>query len=108
MKQGQRVAGLAFTALCVALLCPGMAQASEKLARKSDCLGCHSVVNKLVGPAYKDVATKYAGQRDAAEQLQASVRNGSSGKWGDVPMPPHPKLSATDLNKLVNWVLSLK
>jgi len=86
----------------------GSAQANEALARKNDCFGCHSVANKLVGPAYKDVAAKYAGQDDALEQLQNSIRNGSTGKWGELPMPAHPKLSAADLKKLAAWVLSLK
>lgn len=82
--------------------------ANEALARKNDCLGCHAVATKLVGPAFKDVATKYAGQSDAVERLAESVRNGSVGKWGDLPMPAHPKLSASDTKKLVQWVLSAK
>lgn len=82
--------------------------ANEALARKNDCLGCHAVAVKLVGPAFKDVAAKYAGQNDATERLVESVRNGSVGKWGDLPMPPHPKLSATDAKKLVEWVLKAK
>ena len=84
------------------------AQANEALARKSDCFGCHSVASKLVGPAYKDVAAKYAGQADALEQVQNSIRNGGAGKWGDIPMPPNPKLSAADVKKLATWVLGLK
>ena len=83
-------------------------QANEALARKSDCFGCHSVASKLVGPAYKDVAAKYAGQTDALEQVQNSIRNGGAGKWGDIPMPPNPKLSAADAKKLATWVLGLK
>ena len=82
--------------------------ANEALARKNDCLGCHAVAVKLVGPAFKDVAAKYAEQSDAAERLVESVRNGSVGKWGDLPMPAHPKLSAADAKKLVEWVLKAK
>ena len=82
--------------------------ANEALARKNDCLGCHAVAVKLVGPAFKDVAAKYEGQSDAAEQLAQSIRNGSVGKWGDLPMPAHPKLSAADAKKLVEWVLKAK
>lgn len=82
--------------------------ANEALARKNDCLGCHAVAVKLVGPAFKDVAAKYAGQSDAVERLVESVRNGSVGKWGDLPMPAHPKLSAVDTKKLVQWVLKAK
>lgn len=84
------------------------AQASEALARKNDCLGCHAVATKLVGPAYKDVAAKYAGQADAQALLVQSIRNGSVGKWGDLPMPAHPKLSEADAKKLAAWVLGSK
>ena len=82
--------------------------ANEALARKNDCLGCHAVAVKLVGPAFKDVAAKYAGQGDALELLVASVRNGSVGKWDELPMPAHPKLSAGDVKKRVEWVLKAK
>ena len=82
--------------------------ANEALARKNDCFGCHAVAVQLVGPAFKEVAAKYAGQSDAVELLVASVRNGSVGKWGELPMPAHPKLSAGDAKKLVEWVLKAK
>ena len=84
------------------------ALANEALARKNDCLGCHAVATKLVGPAYKDVAAKYAGQADAQAMLVQSIRNGSVGKWGDLPMPAHPKLSEADAKKLAAWVLKAK
>jgi cytochrome c len=93
--------------LCAGYLA-GQAQANEALARKNDCLGCHAVATKLVGPAYKDVAAKYAGQPDAQAALVQSIRNGSVGKWGELPMPAHPKLSDADAKKLAAWVLSLK
>ena len=86
----------------------GSAYANEALARKNDCFGCHSVANKLVGPAYKDVAAKYAGQDGALEQVKTSIRMGSTGKWGEAPMPPHPQLSEADLKKLATWILGLK
>ena len=82
--------------------------ASEALARKNDCLACHAVATKLVGPAFKDVAAKYAGQSSAADQVSDSIRNGGSGKWGELPMPAQPKLSKADLKKLALWVLSAK
>jgi cytochrome c len=94
-------------ALTVSLLALS-AHASESLARKNDCLGCHAVATKLVGPAYKDVAAKYAGQADAQANLVLSIRNGSVGKWGDLPMPAHPKLSDADARKLAAWVLKAK
>jgi cytochrome c len=107
---GQHNRFLSRAALALALGCAlqGTAQANEALARKNECLGCHAVGTKLVGPAYKEVAAKYAGQEDALEQVQASIRNGSTGKWGELAMPPHPKLSAADLKKLATWVLGLK
>lgn len=79
--------------------------ASNALAKKNDCLGCHAAATKLVGPAYQDVAAKYAGQTDARDMLAHSIRNGSVGKWGDVPMPPHPKLSEADAKRLASWIL---
>ena len=93
--------------VCAGLLA-AQAQANEALARKNDCLGCHAVATKLVGPAYKDVAAKYAGQPDAQASLVQSIRNGSVGKWGELPMPAHPKLSEADAKKLAAWVLGLK
>ena len=97
-------AGLLLAVACLAL----PAQANEALARKSDCLGCHAVATKLVGPAYKDVAAKYAGQADAQALVMQSIRNGGAGKWGELPMPAHPKLSDAELKKLASWILSLK
>ncbi len=83
-------------------------QANETLARKSDCLGCHAVAAKLVGPSFRDVAAKYAGQPDAVEQVSTSIRSGGVGKWGEIPMPPHAKLSPADVKKLAVWVLNSK
>ena len=83
-------------------------QANEALARKQDCLGCHAVATKLVGPAFKDVASKYAEQSNALEQVSQSIRNGGVGKWGELPMPAQTKLSATDVKKLAVWILSIK
>ena len=84
------------------------AQASEEIARKANCLACHSVDKKIVGPAYKDVAAKYKGQADIVAKLAAKVRNGGSGVWGPIPMPPNPpeKISDADLNAVLQWVLS--
>jgi len=101
------------TAIPIALLLSAsavslQAQANEALANKSGCLGCHAVATKLVGPAYKDVAAKYAGQADAQSILMQSIRNGGGGKWGELPMPAHPKLSDADLKKLSAWILGLK
>jgi cytochrome c len=83
------------------------AKADEALAKKHNCLACHTTDKKLVGPAYKEVAKKYKGQANAAAALQASVKKGSSGKWGPVPMPPNAAVPDADIKKLVDWILSL-
>ena len=95
-------------AMVAAALLPLQSQANEALANKNGCLGCHAMATKLVGPAYKDVAAKYAGQADAQALVMQSIRNGSVGKWGELPMPAHPKLSDADLKKLATWVLGAK
>ena len=77
------------------------------LAQKSGCTACHSVDKKIVGPAYKDVANKYRGDKSAEAKLVAKVKKGGSGVWGQVPMPPN-NVSDADAKKLVDWVLSLK
>jgi len=82
--------------------------ANEALARKSGCLGCHAVANKLVGPSFKDVAARYADQPDAKILLNQSIRAGGQGKWGDIPMPPHAHLPLADTQKLAQWVIQLK
>ena len=82
------------------------AQASEALAEDNNCLGCHSVEEKVVGPAFKDVAAKYKGQKNAAAMLADKVRKGGSGVWGTVAMPPNPKISDKDLKKVIAWVLA--
>lgn len=84
------------------------AQASEALAGKNACLGCHAISAKMIGPAYKDVAAKYAGQSEAQAMLVKSIKNGGIGKWGDMPMPPQGALSDADAKKLAAWILSLK
>jgi cytochrome c551/c552 len=77
------------------------------LATSKGCLACHSVDNKIVGPAYKDIAAKYKGDASALDTLVAKVKAGGKGNWGEVPMPPNPAVSDEDLKTLVTWVLSL-
>jgi len=82
---------------------------SEALAKAKGCTACHSVATKLVGPAYKDVAAKYAGQANAVDQLTQKVLEGGSGNWGTMPMTPNKgKVSEEEARALVVWVLSLK
>ena len=84
------------------------AMADEALAKAKNCMACHSVDKKLVGPAYKDVAKKFAGKPGAQETLATAIVKGSSGVWGAVPMPPNANVSPDEAKKLAAWVLSLK
>jgi cytochrome c len=79
--------------------------ASKELAQKNNCLACHTVDKKLVGPAYQDVAKKYAGQKDAEANLIKSIKAGGTGKWGPIPMPAQTALSDADAKTLAAWVL---
>jgi cytochrome c len=92
-------------AVAAALLISTQVHANKELAQKNACLACHAVDKKLVGPAYQDVAKKYAGQADAMAVLTASIQKGSSGKWGAVPMPAQPAMSEADAKALAAWVL---
>lgn len=79
-----------------------------ELAKSKNCLACHAVGNKVVGPAYKDVAAKYAGQKDAEAKLVQKVLKGGAGVWGPVPMPANTQVSEAEAHTLVKWILSLK
>lgn len=96
--------------LCVVLsaLASSSAMASADLAKAKNCMACHAVGSKLVGPAFKDVAAKYAGQKDAEAKLTSKVQKGGAGSWGAVPMPANPQVSEAEARTLVKWVLSLK
>ena len=83
-----------------------LADAGADLAKGKNCLACHAVDKKVVGPAYKDVAAKYKGDKKAAEALAATIKAGGSGKWGPVPMPPN-NVTDDEAKKLASWVLSL-
>ena len=93
--------------LAGALLAP-TAHADLATAQKGGCMGCHTVDKKLVGPAYKDVAAKYKGQKDAVAKLMDRVRKGGPGNWGTVPMAASgaDKISDADLKKVIEWVLA--
>ena len=82
--------------------------ANLELAKKSGCLACHSVENKVVGPAWKDIAAKYKGDSSMSEKLVQKVKAGGKGVWGQVPMPPYsPRVSDADIKTLVDFVLNL-
>ena len=79
-----------------------------QLIASSDCLGCHKEQDKLVGPAYKDVAKKYTNTDKNIDYLANKVITGGKGVWGDVPMTPHPNLALNDAKEMVKYILSLK
>lgn len=80
----------------------------EALVSKSDCLACHKVDAKVLGPSYKDVAAKYPNNAGTISQLASKIKKGGSGVWGAVPMSPHPALSDDDAKAMVRYILSLK
>ncbi len=102
---------LILTALSAALMnfsVGASADTGMALAQKNACMSCHGVDKKIVGPAYKDVAKKYAGDKTAMAKLTAKVKMGGKGVWGDIPMPPNPQVKDADLHEILTWVLSLK
>jgi cytochrome c len=92
--------------LVAAFAAPAFAQAD--LAQKKNCMACHAVDKKVLGPAYKDVAAKYAGQKDAVDKLAAKVVKGGTGVWGNIPMPANPQVTDAEAKQLVGWIMTLK
>lgn len=94
--------------LCVVVsaLASSSAFAQADLARARNCMACHAVASKLVGPAYKDVAAKYSGQKGAEDKLVQKVLKGGRGSWGVVPMPANPQVSEAEARSLVKWILA--
>lgn len=99
--------GFVATAAVIGLLSAAPAFADAELAKKKNCMACHQVDKKVVGPSYKDVSAKYKGQADAPAMLAAKVIKGGSGVWGKVPMPPNAQVSEDEAKALVSWILSL-
>ena len=95
-------------AFVIACMLAAPAWANPQLAQSKNCMSCHQIDSKLVGPAYKDVAAKYAGQPDAAGKLAQKVMKGGAGVWGAVPMPANPQVSEAEAKQLVAWILTLK
>ena len=86
----------------------GSKSLGEVLISKSDCLTCHRVNEKIIGPTYIDVANKYSPTDANKELLVSKIIAGGSGVWGTVPMAPHPNISKEDAKEMVNYILSLK
>jgi cytochrome c len=92
--------------VCASVLACAPVFASSKLATEKACMACHSVDKKLVGPSYQEIAKKNAGQKNALSVLTKSIKAGSSGKYGPVPMPAQATLSEADAKTLAAWVLA--
>ena len=95
-------------AIAVAVTAVAPAFADQALATAKNCMACHAVDKKLVGPAYKEVAAKYAADKSAADKLAVKILKGGSGVWGAVPMPANAQVSEAEAKKLAAWVLSQK
>jgi cytochrome c len=94
------------TVVTSALTMPAWADLA--LATSKNCMACHATDKKLVGPAYKDVAAKYAGDKTATDKLATKIQKGGAGVWGPVPMPANTQVNDADAKKLAAWVLNLK
>ena len=103
--------GLAAATLCSVGL---PVWADSALATKKNCMGCHAIDRKMVGPAYKDVAKKYAGDATATatatatDKLALKIQKGGAGVWGPVPMPSNPQVNEKEAKTLASWILTLK
>ena len=101
------IAAVAFTLMGGAAAANAADAKVEALLKQHNCLQCHIVDKKLIGPPYKEVAQKYKGQKDAAAKLANSVKQGSKGVWGPIPMPPNAAVPDADIKLMVAYILSL-
>lgn len=99
---------LALAAVAAGFAVSAPAMADLALAQSKNCMACHGIDKKIVGPGYNEVAKKYAGQKDAPAKLAAKVIAGGGGVWGPVAMPANPQVTPDEAKKLVAWVLSQK
>jgi cytochrome c len=98
---------LTLTTLAASALC-APAWADLALATSKNCMACHAVDKKIVGPAFKDVAAKYAADKTAVDRLAAKIQKGGGGVWGPLPMPANTQVSEAEAKKLATWVLTIK
>lgn len=101
------VAG-AMQAAGIATVAPLSAADAEKLATAKNCMACHAVDRKLVGPSYKEVVEKRGGEEGAVALLAEKIQKGGAGVYGPVPMPPNPQVNAEEAEQLSQWILSLE
>lgn len=90
------------------LIFTNFAQANADLAKAKNCMACHATNNKVLGPSFKAISTKYAGQADAEDKLVKSIMKGSSGVWGPMPMPANPQVSEADARTITKWIFTLQ
>ena len=98
---------LTLTTLAASTLC-APAWADLAPATSKNCMACHAVDKKIVGPAFKDVAAKYGGDKTAVDRLAAKIQKGGGGVWGPLPMPANTQVSEAEAKKLATWVLTIK
>ncbi|QHF47969.1 cytochrome C [Pseudomonas sp. S35] len=91
--------------LATGTLWPGYAVANQALVQKNACIACHQSATRVVGPSWKEITEKYSDGKVTAEQLAASIKGGSSGRWGVMPMPPQAQVSDADLTVIAQWLL---
>jgi cytochrome c len=103
-----KAAGAALAAVALCLASSVSAQSGEDLLKKNGCTACHAVDKKVIGPAYVDVAAKYKGDAKAPAYLANKIKQGGSGVWGAVPMPPNTQVSDADIKMLATYILNLK
>lgn len=99
---------LRWIAVIAMLGAAGPVRADYDLVVKKNCLACHQVDKRKYGPNFKEIAAKYAGQKNAADVLARKIQRGGTGVWGPDVMPPQPQVSATEARALATYVLSLK
>ncbi len=87
---------------------PNTANADGPLAQKKNCMGCHHMTDRRVGPAFKQIAAKYVGQADTVDKLTLKVLKGGAGAWGAVPMPANSQVTPSEARQLVLWILAQK
>jgi len=95
-----------FIFLVTLLLLSNFSMANESLAKSKNCLACHNIDRKVIGPSFKSIAQRYAGQRDAATKLATKIIKGGGGVWGPVPMPANTQVSPAQAKELAAWVLA--
>ncbi|WP_431112667.1 c-type cytochrome [Variovorax paradoxus] len=105
VSRGVLASLVALPCIAAGIAWPAPASASQALAQKYSCVACHQPATKVVGPSWKDIGARYGDGKGTAAQLAASIKAGSSGKWGSMPMPPQAQVPEADAQLLAQWLL---